>query len=95
MPCYIENMQNGTRVFICGDLGRHCTADKCAASSDYLCDYPVGNGKTCDLPLCGSHAYEVAPNIHYCYGHLLLWKEFRESGRMTNELKNVIPFREK
>src|SRR3546814_5750819 len=33
-------------VFVHGDLGKHCT--ECAAPSDNLCDYPVGDGKTCD-----------------------------------------------
>lgn len=54
MPCYIEHTKDGDTMFLCGDLGPHCAADKCAAVSGWLCDYPVGEGKTCDLPLCGS-----------------------------------------
>lgn len=95
MPCYIERTTDGETMFLCGDLGPHCAAEGCAASTDNLCDYPVGDGKTCDLPLCDSHAYEVAPNVHYCPGHLVLWREFRESGRMDAELENVVPFRGK
>lgn len=92
MPCYIEHTEDGDAVFLCGDLGPHCAAGKCAAVSGWLCDYPVGEGKTCDLPLCGSHAYEVAPNIHYCPGHLTLWSAFRDSGGVKRELENVVPF---
>src|SRR3546814_20159907 len=32
-------------VFVHGDLGKNCT--ECAAPSDNLCDYPVGDGKKC------------------------------------------------
>lgn len=93
MPCYIERRNDGGIMFLCGDLGQHCTADQCYAVSTHLCDYPVGDGKTCDMPLCDSHAYEVAPNLHYCQGHLILWQEFRASGRLDAELQNVIPFK--
>lgn len=80
MPCYLSHTKSGDRMFICGKLGLHCAAEKCADVSGFLCDYPVGEGKTCDLPLCDSHAYEVAPNVHCCPGHLILWKEFRDAG---------------
>lgn len=93
MPCYIERMKDGSPMFLCGDLGPHCAAEKCAAVSLYLCDYPVGERKTCDLPLCGSHAYEVAPDIHYCPGHLVLWNAFREAGGVERVLQNVVPYK--
>ena len=95
MPCYIERMKDGGTMFMCGNLGPHCAAEKCGALGVNLCDYPVGDDITCDLPLCDSHAYEVAPNVHYCPGHLVLWKEFRDSGREKKELENVVPFRQK
>ncbi len=93
MPCYVERQKDGGTMFLCGDLGPHCAAEKCAAVSLNLCDYPVGDGKTCDLPLCDSHAFEVAPNIHYCPGHLVLWQEFRQARRDLAVLENVIPFK--
>ena len=95
MPCYIERMKDGGTMFMCGNLGPHCAAEKCGALGVNLCDYPVGEGRTCDLPICDSHAYEVAPNIHYCPGHLVLWKGFRDSGGVEKELGNVVPFRQK
>ena len=94
MPCYFERRKDGGIMFLCGDLGQHCAAGECAAVSGYICDYPVGEGRTCDLPLCASHAYEVVPNIHYCQGHLLLWKEFRDSGGVQRELENVVPYKD-
>ncbi len=91
MPCYLERTKDGGRMFLCGDLGPHCAAG-CGASTDFLCDYPVGEGKTCDAPLCDSHAHEVAPNVHYCPGHFTEWEKFRAAGGVEAELKNVVPF---
>ena len=72
-------------MFLCGDLGPHCGA--CASVGDFLCDFPVGDGKTCDMPLCEGHA-----NIHYCPGHMVLWKRFLNSGGVQRELENVVPY---
>ena len=77
-------------MFLCGDLGSHCGA--CASVGDFLCDFPVGDGKTCDMPLCEGHANEVAPNIHYCPGHMVLWKRFLNAGGVQRELENVVPY---
>ena len=35
---------------ICGSGIQPCS--NCGEVADYLCDYPVGEGKTCDLHLC-------------------------------------------
>lgn len=32
----------------------------CGHLAEHLCDYPVGDGKTCDLPLCGECRTKVA-----------------------------------
>jgi len=65
------------------------------AVGDFLCDFPVGDGKTCDRPICPDHATEIAPEIHYCAGHLLMWKEFRDAGGVERELTNVVPYPQK
>ena len=93
MPCYTGFMPDGNRFFICSDLGPHCSSEKCSDVSGFLCDFPVAEGKTCGIPLCASHAYEIAPNIHYCSAHLLIWNEFRDSGGVKRELSNVVPFK--
>ena len=76
-------------MFICGDLGAHCT--ECLAPSDNLCDYPVGEGRTCDRPLCDEHSHEVAADVHYCRGHFIQWNEYLESERGYEVLRNVTP----
>lgn len=90
MTCYLERLADGTRVIMCGDLGPQC---RCGASSDFLCDYPVGDGKTCDASLCASCASEVAPDLHYCPSHKALWQEFKDGGGVKRELENVVPYK--
>jgi hypothetical protein len=93
MALYIIDLPGG-RAFLCGELGPHCAAPCCADVSGFLCDFPVGDDKTCDRPLCRSHAFEAAPGVHYCPGHELQWHEFVASGGVNERLANVIPFRE-
>lgn len=85
-----KKRNEGSPMFICGDLGDHCR--DCGALGVNLCDYPVGDGKTCDAPLCDEHAAEVAPEIHYCAGHLAEWTKFRDSGGVQRELETVVAF---
>jgi len=87
MPCY----QTPDGMFICGELGPHC-AD-CMDVADYLCDFPVGEGKTCDRNLCEAHATEIAPELHYCVPHRGMWEAFVADGGVRSELRNVIPYR--
>lgn len=54
MPLYVINMECGGRMFLCGDLGDHCGDANCGDVSGFLCDFPVADGKTCDMPLCHS-----------------------------------------
>lgn len=89
--CYIRDQPDGSRMFLCGNLGPHCA--ECADVGENLCDYPVGRKKTCDRPLCDLHATEVAPNLHYCGAHLGMWQAYRDSGGVQLELDNVVPFR--
>ena len=92
MPCYIHKDTYGNHIFICGskDLGPRCR--ECSDLGDYLCDYPVGNEKTCDAPLCREHAFEVAEDTHYCPAHFAEWSKFVESGGIKGVLENVIPY---
>ena len=92
MPCY-SKYQEGGNLIICGRLGPHCNDSRCNWVADYLCDYPVGNGKTCDRSLCADHAYEIAPGIHYCASHYNAWVDFKNAGGVKRELENVVPYK--
>ncbi|KTC15362.1 hypothetical protein AO391_25520 [Pseudomonas marginalis ICMP 9505] len=92
MACYRIYDKNRKPIgHLCGDLGPHCA--ECGAVGTQLCDYPVGDGKTCDRPVCEFHAAEVAPNVDYCPSHHTEWKAFRDAGGVKRELENVVPFK--
>lgn len=92
MPCYRVKMKGGGYAMICGKLGPHCRGGCGAPGDAFLCDWPVGPGKTCDAPLCADHAHEVAPEVHYCPGHFAEYEKFRAAGGVVQELANVVPF---
>jgi len=89
--CRAKEGTAGQTVFICGDLGDHC-AD-CSALGEFLCDFPVGDGKTCDRPICEEHAHEIAPELHYCDAHLKMWQDFKDRGGVDAALQNVVAFK--
>lgn len=43
--------------------------DHCNAISAFLCDWKLSTGKTCDAPLCESHANQIGKNRHLCPDH--------------------------
>lgn len=88
----VKKQHEGMRIFLCGDMElQHC-AD-CIQVGDYLCDYPVGDGKTCDRAMCDTHAHEVGPDLHYCEAHYKAWRAFVKKGGVNKELRNVIAFK--
>lgn len=89
MPCY-KVWIGDSQAWLCGDLGEPCY---CGSVTEALCDYPVGDGRTCDRMLCGECGTEVAPDLHYCRAHYQEWQAFRAAGGVERELSNVVPFR--
>jgi hypothetical protein len=65
-------------ISICGDGPTGETCSRCPCLSTVLCDYPVGEGRTCDLALCEACAVEQMPatetaeSIDYCPQHALI-----------------------
>ena len=93
MTCYQIHTKHGGMAFLCGDLGPTCGDARCADVGTLLCDFPIGVGKTCNMPLCEAHAFEVAPDLHYCPGHALMWRKFVDAGAVQKELENVVPYK--
>lgn len=56
-------------VFMCGSGVEVVPVCRCGVESSYLCDFPVGNGKTCDMNLCDDCARVVGPDKHLCDIH--------------------------
>lgn len=46
--------------------------------ADNLCDYPVGEDKTCDRPLCDEHSFTIGTDIHYCKDHAAQWQKWNK-----------------
>lgn len=67
MPCYHLDLPDGGHALVRGKLGPHCY--KCRRVGEFLCDFPMGNGRTCDLPMCRGHSHSVAPGVDFCERH--------------------------
>jgi len=70
VTCKVVNQPGGGAAIVCS-RGRRpkqkCIA--CNAEAPLLCDWPVGDGKTCDAPICRRHAVHVGPDRDYCPEH--------------------------
>ena len=62
-------------MFICGSMEgfEHCHHSDCIGFNDFLCDYPVGDDKTCDFAMCPEHSNQVGEDLHYCNTHYEMW----------------------
>ncbi|MBE8578622.1 hypothetical protein [Vibrio sp. OPT18] len=97
MPC-MPIVENGKNIgFMCGSFSQEEVAQSfcfdCESNSPraaFLCDYPVGNDKTCDRQLCPNCANAVGPNMHYCTTHHKEWTEFQNSGEGHKQVLNAI-----
>lgn len=93
MGCIIERTGENGIMIICGDS--HISPNPCRdciCEADFLCDYPVGNDKTCDAKLCEKHSHEISPGIHYCNSHYIEFLKFEKSGGIKKYLENVRPY---
>ena len=56
----------------------YCTGDHgIRTRSTHLCDWPIGDAKTCDMGMCEEHATEVGHDRHYCPVHVLMWRDLK------------------
>ena len=53
----------------CKKSERPATCSICGFVADYLCDYPVGENKTCDAPMCIRHRNNIGEELDYCNTH--------------------------
>ncbi|EIA0803379.1 hypothetical protein K6327_000888 [Vibrio vulnificus] len=97
MPCKVIRQDGEAIGFMCGSFSDEdinlvsCSeCDDNYPSAQFLCDYPVGNDKTCDRVLCKQCAVTVGPNMHYCPSHHKEWKEFQNSGEGKKQVLNAI-----
>lgn len=73
MPCTPIKLPGGGVAIACtrGRRPRRTPDCSCCTQREgpLLCDFPIGNGKTCDKPLCRDCARRVGPNRDYCPSH--------------------------
>ena len=70
--------QGGGPMFFCGPGVRHdwvCAIDGCGGMSGFLCDWPMGSGKTCSAPLCDEHRRNIGHELDLCPVHATMWRE--------------------
>ena len=99
MAC-VRIIVNGYKYWMCGnfdamEVQNNCCAECKEYAPSFLCDYPVGNDKTCDRKLCENCAHEIGPELHYCHKHFEEFEKFRNSGGVKRELENVVPYKRK
>lgn len=66
------------RVFMCGPQMADVQQCACGALAGYLCDYPVGQDRTCDRALCRACAERghAGEDLHYCPDHRAQWLDW-------------------
>lgn len=66
-----DELRESKTMFLCGDITIEiCGRPDCGYPADYLCDYPVGDGKTCDLNLCEIHNHAINTVMDLCPIHI-------------------------
>jgi hypothetical protein len=83
--CYLFDASDGGIGFMCGDLGPHCA--HCMRVGANLCDYPVGEGVTCDQSLCEIHVHNIGTELDYCPAHYERWRKFKHRRRTSRAIK--------
>lgn len=73
-----ELMPEAGQMFVCGDIKIEACA--CGHAADFLCDYPIGRGKTCDLALCGCCREAIGKERDLCRIHAA---QFRGAERVV------------
>ena len=70
MPRYGQNYTIGnTKVHMCGEKPLPKPCGVCGSISGFLCDGLVGEGKTCDMPLCEKCRVHQGEDTDYCPDH--------------------------
>ncbi len=79
MTCRWINV-DGVTAIVCGPKPRRKRCS-CGKPGEYLCDWKIGGGKTCDKPICDEHAEEVAEDKHLCPEHQEAYRAWLDARR--------------
>ena len=91
IPFFYRRVRPRSRPMIaCGPKIVACKF--CGEAADYRCDAPIGDGRTCDLPLCTEHKQhrpDIGSDTDYCPHHI----DGRSRMKTTYQLEEVEPIR--
>jgi len=73
-----------TKAHICGDLEDLAVCRICGCLAEKLCDYPIGNDKTCDSAMCKECAVHIRGDLDYCPEHATEYGKILYITRMEN-----------
>ena len=69
MACSIFFLGGKPIGFACGPRRPQSKCHYCSRPSSNLCDFPAGDGKTCDRPICGQCMIHTGPDRDECRVH--------------------------
>lgn len=72
MKCTTIRLPDGSGVIVCGarqPRAARCQWAGCLRPHAALCDFPIGNGRTCDAKICEAHRLRIGPNEDRCPQH--------------------------
>jgi hypothetical protein len=73
MPCIEQRIPGGVAIYCTrGRPTRRASCYACKAPHEALCDWPVGDGKTCYRKLCREHRAWQGGDVDYCPEHAVL-----------------------
>ena len=86
-------------AIVCGSRPSAKRCRQCGKAADRECDFPVRDGKTCDLPICRrcssrpSMDVDICPNHRLCLGSLAADKQkaFLDEMRRASEQRRKTP----
>lgn len=75
MACHSVQLPDGTRAIVCGPKPRRQRCSSCnRLGATLLCDWKIGDGRTCDKPICADCTHSPAPGKDLCPEHAAEWK---------------------
>lgn len=87
----VERLVDFTRtpMHLCGEM-EHVEHCKCGHEAGFVCDQPMGRGKTCDIPLCHCCRRAIGEDFDLCPMHAAMWRP-AASVRLDNNPRIVRP----
>ncbi len=78
MTCHHVKLPGGATAIVCGPKPR-AKRCKCGKPATLLCDWKIGDGKTCDDPICPNCALAVAEDKHLCAWHQVNYQKWLDA----------------